>query len=375
LLDKFGLVQEPIPLYNMHATFWENLVEGPRNLTENEQNKLTSLNNETQELKGQNGVDLKIKLFEKTIDSPVGLCAGPAYGYQWLNFYSNLGYDILTQKTVRGDYLEPHPLPNIVNIEGNWSDGFILSEKFTGSITNSFGIGSLAPKDWMKDLERMVKNLPQGKTFKISVIPHTSRKTLEETINSFVELSLMVKQVGADGVEFDLSCPNFIASEGMKGEIYQDAKFTLEITEAVRNEVGNDFPILLKVGYMKGYNKLVEEVGTIASGIVAINAMPAPVHRKDGSYVFADRGNKAGVCGLALLNMGLDAVRQLVKIREANSSNFAIIGVGGILNPEIAMKYLELGADAIEIGTGAIYDPFLALEIKKALLEKKVSES
>ncbi len=375
MASKFGVMQEPIPLYDVNATFWENFRRGPRNLTKDEENKLTAIGNEIQELKEQNDVDLQAQLFGKIIDSPVGLCAGPAYGYRWLDFYSELGYDILTQKSVRDDYLEPHPLPNIIAVEGNWKDGFIASERFTGSITNSFGIGSLAPKDWMKDLEPMVKNLPKDKSFKISVIPHTSKKTSEETINSFVELSLIVKKLGADGVEFDLSCPNFTASEGAKGEIYQDAKFTREITEAVRDEVGKGFPILLKVGYSHDYRKLVEEVASIASGIVAINAMPAPVYRKDGSSVFANRGNKAGVCGTAILQMGLDAVGHLVKLRGMNGADFAVIGVGGILNPDIAMKYLDLGADAIEIGTGAIYNPFLALEIKKALLERKVSES
>jgi len=361
------------PLYNINIPFWDNLRLGPRKLTESEKQRINELNMAIESLKKEHDIDLSFDFFDKRIESPVGLCAGPAYGSKWLSLYAKLGYDILTQKTVRDRLWKGHPLPNIVCIKGGWEDRFEIVDKFTGSITNSFGIGSLAPEEWSADLSNFIRNLNDSKTLKISTVCTPSKgETQESIIEQFVNLSRIVKQTGSHGVEFDLSCPNIAPGESSsEGDIYTDAKQTRKITEAVRNEVGNKLPIFLKVGYLKDYTNLVEEISGLADAIVAVNAMPAPVSYKDGRNVFGDRGGKAGVCGLALLNMGLDAVKQLVKLRE-RFGNFKIIGVGGILNPEIAIKYLNLGADAIEIGTGAIYNPFLALEIKKALLERRI---
>lgn len=363
------------PLYNVNISFWDNLRLGPRELTESEKQRINELNMAIETLKKEHGIDLSFNFFDKRIESPVGLCAGPAYGSKWLSLYAKLGYDILTQKTVRDRLWKGHPLPNIVCIEGDWKSEFKLVDKFTGSITNSFGIGSLPPEEWSRDLTNFIRNLDQLKTLKISTVCTTSKgETQESIIEQFVNLSRIVKQTGSHGVEFDLSCPNIAPSESSsEGDIYTDDKLTRKITEAVRDEVGTKFPIFLKVGYLKDYTSLVEVVSGLADAIVAVNAMPAPVNDKNGRSVFEDRGGKAGVCGLAVLGMGLDAVTQLVKLRE-RFDDFKIIGIGGILNPETAMKYLDLGADAIEIGTGAIYNPFLALEIKKALLERKLND-
>jgi len=361
-------------LYDVNLSFWENFKRGPRPLTPDEKSKINSLTEEIKKLENENGVDTRIKFIDKEVDSPIGLAAGPAYGSKWLDIFSNLGYDILTQKTVRHIFWQGYPPPNILSIEGDWENEFIVKSEFTGSITNSFGIGSLSSEEWMKDLEPFIKKLPRGKTLKISVVATPEKgDTDEDIINQFVLLSSLVKKIGSHGVELDLSCPNIHKTGGKsEGDIYQDSTFTRKISESIRAEVGNGFPILLKVGYLNDYKNLIEAVSGTVSGIVAINAMPATVKYEDGRNPFSERGGRGGVCGKVLFKMGLKSVKQLVELREKNNGNFTIIGVGGILDGDSALQYLNSGADAIEIATGAMFNPFLALEIKKAILEKKV---
>lgn len=141
-------------------------------------------------------------------------------------------------------------MPNIVNVRGDFAGGFTFSKSFTGTITNSFGIGSLEPEKWVADVkENIIKNLPEGKSFKISIIPHPRHKDKEDFVGQFANLSEIVKDTGADGVEYDLSCPNFVSSEG---DVYADPKFTLEIVETARVVVGK-YPILIKVGHLDNF--------------------------------------------------------------------------------------------------------------------------
>ena len=50
----------------------------------------------------------------------MALASGPAPNSAWLEFFADLGYDILTHKTVRDRIWEGHRLPNILNVEGDF---------------------------------------------------------------------------------------------------------------------------------------------------------------------------------------------------------------------------------------------------------------
>ena len=132
---------------------------------------------------------------------------------------------------------------------------------------------------------------------------------------------------------------------------------------------------MVKIGYLRFMKPLVDELFNTVSGIVLINATPAKV-TKNGELIFVVRGGTSGICGCALKNYGLNAVRKLIKLIENIDYDFkTVVGVGGILDTKTAIKYLNLGVDAIEIGTGAMYDPCLPLKIKKRLLEGKIKKS
>ena len=57
-------------------------------------------------------------------------------------------------------------------------------------------------------------------------------------------------------------------------------------------------------------------------------------------------------------------VKRLHAIREEKEMNFAIIGVGGVMVPEDYEEYKEAGADLVQSATGAMWNPYLAQEIK-----------
>lgn len=360
-----------IPLYDTTRSFWDNLELGPRPLTRLEESRLEALKSEIEALQAKYGVDLSAKVFGKTVASPIGLASGPAANSEWLKFYSRLGYDILTAKTVRDRFWPGYALPNILAVAGDFREGFTVSESFTGTITNSFGIGSPSPEGWMNDYGAMAAGLAHGKAFVMSVTATADHKTAaEEIIEQYASLAERVKAVGADAVELNLSCPNGLTLEGA---LYADAHLSRKVLDKVLDAVGPGYPVLVKVGHLKDYEPFVSEVAAKIYGVVAVNAMPARVVLKNGTEVFPDRGGRSGVSGLALKPLGLDAVKQLHGLRDRRGLSYKIVGVGGIIDVATALEYLEY-SDAIEIAAAAIYDPILPLQIKKALLETRVHQ-
>jgi dihydroorotate dehydrogenase len=101
-------------------------------------------------------------------------------------------------------------------------------------------------------------------------------------------------------------------------------------------------------------------------GIVAINTFSARVLDADGESTFPGRP-RAGVSGSAIKGLGQEVVKNLVALRgefKRSHNDFTILGVGGVITPEDALEYLNLGADGVESCTGAFLNPNLGLLIR-----------
>lgn len=57
-------------------------------------------------------------------------------------------------------------------------------------------------------------------------------------------------------------------------------------------------------------------------------------------------------------------VERLKHLREENGLDYQIIGVGGVTTPDDYQRFREAGADAVMSATGAMWNPYLAQEIK-----------
>ena len=60
----------------------------------------------------------------ETVESPLGIAAGPLLNGQWLLYYAALGFDILTYKTVRSRERASYGLPNLQPV--TWGAGRCL---------------------------------------------------------------------------------------------------------------------------------------------------------------------------------------------------------------------------------------------------------
>jgi dihydroorotate dehydrogenase (NAD+) catalytic subunit len=149
-------------------------------------------------------------------------------------------------------------------------------------------------------------------------------------------------------------------------------KRTREIVDAIKNEIG-DTPLIIKIAYFVDDEKLmdlVRLVGKIVDGIAAINTIPAKVYSEDGKQALSGGANRlwAGVCGHPIKWAGIDSVRRLRQYRDELGMSFSIIGVGGVMNKQDYIDYVDAGADSVMSATGAMWNSNLAQEIKNEIL-------
>lgn len=310
------------------------------------------------------------------VNSLFGIPAGPLINAKFVQSALDKGFDIVTYKTVRSEKYPCHPAPNVLSVK---IDGDLTLEKAQSdlvadknyheplSITNSFGVPSFGPEFWQKDLSDLIKNTREGQIV-LGSFQGTKKlgQTAVEYINDYRVTAKLLKETGVKVIEVNLSCPN----EGTNNLLCYDKERSAEVTKAIKEVVG-DIPLIIKIAYYKDYDELKNFVKGLApniQGISAINTIAAKVVDENGNQALPGEGRLiSGVCGHAIKWAGLDMVNKLKNIRKELGLSFQIIGVGGVTTPDDFFEYMDAGADAVMSATGAMWNPYLAKDIKERL--------
>jgi dihydroorotate dehydrogenase (NAD+) catalytic subunit len=309
---------------------------------------------------------------------PFGIANGPLINGKFVKAALDKGFDIVEYKDVRSKKLKVNPFPNIIALQTNGDitlkvaeEGLIQAKNFGRplTITNSFGIPSMDPTIWQPDLAEAVKYAKKGQVV-IGGIQGTIPESggFETYLKDFILVAKLLKETKVKIIEVNLSCPN----EGAANLLCFDYNHSIQVVGAIKNELGN-IPLLIKIAYFADneiLTKLVKGVGTIVQGISAINTIPAKVFKDQARTEQALPGVGrlwSGTCGNGIKWAGLDMVKRLKKLKEENNFSFSIEGVGGVTVPEDYSEYKKAGADVVMSATGAMWDPYLAQEIKKEI--------
>lgn len=310
---------------------------------------------------------------------PFGIPAGPLLNGAFVTAALDKGFDMPMHKTVRTRVHPSHPWPNVVPIAvagdltlAQAAASLTMAEDFTPpiAITNSFGNPSFAHEVWQKDISMAVAHAKKGQVVAAS-FEGTRWEGYSDAdyVGDWVLAAKLLKESGAHILEANLSCPN----EGSARLLCYDIPKVREITEAIKNEIG-DTPLLLKTAYFPEnaeLKSLVDAVGTIADGFASINTISAEVVKKDGTQALpgGPTRKKSGVCGAPIKWAGLDMVSRLNRLRAEGNGSFIIVGVGGVVTPADYQAYRQAGADVVMSATGAMWNPHLAIDIKRSNLQ------
>jgi dihydroorotate dehydrogenase len=310
------------------------------------------------------------------VNSPFGVPAGPLINGKFVQAALDKGFDICVYKTVRSEKYPCHPWPNVLSVK---IEGDLTLEKAQGklvadenyhepiSITNSFGVPSSEPEFWQKDLKSLLENIKLGQIV-VGSFQGTKREgqSIEEYINDYRITAKLLKDIGVKVLEVNLSCPN----EGTNNLLCYDTDRSVKVAKAIKEVIG-EIPLIIKIAYFEdeeALRNLVQEIGGTIDGISAINTISAEIVGGDGKQALPGEGrSKSGVCGHAIKWAGLDMVKRLKKLREEFGYKFTIIGVGGATTTDDFFEYRNAGADIVMSATGAMWNPYLAKDIKERL--------
>jgi len=186
--------------------------------------------------------------------------------------------------------------------------------------------------------------------------------------NGTKEFKLLAERLdkveGIAALELDLSCPNNEANI-----IIAKDEFLTEQTVAKVKEVFTK-PIIVKlspnVTDITKIAKAAQRGGAdILSLINTLSAMAIDIKTKKPVL-----GNKiGGLSGPAIKPIALKMVWDV-----AHTINLPIIGIGGISNSEDAIEFLLAGASAVEVGTAAIINPLVMVEIIQGIEQYLVQQ-
>ncbi|MCI0542380.1 hypothetical protein L0Y69_01310 [bacterium] len=316
----------------------------------------------------------KYDVFGYKVHAPFGIPAGPLLNGKFMKGALDFGFDIPMHKTVRTREKACHPWPNVLAVH---VDGDLTIEKASKqlrahdkyqeplSITNSFGNPSRHPDVWQKDIADSVAHARHGQIIAAS-IEGTRWDGYTETdyIQDWADGAGLLKDAGAQIIEANLSCPN----EGTTSLVCFDVSRATTIADAMKRKIG-DTPLLLKTAYFADEENLrdfVKELGKIVDGISSINTISAEVVDEKGNQALPGEGRlRSGVCGHSIKWAGLDMVKRLKKLHEEFDYDFLIFGGGGVMNVDDYQEYRTAGADVVMSATGAMWNPYLAREVKE----------
>ncbi|MDO8552671.1 MAG: diguanylate cyclase [bacterium] len=303
---------------------------------------------------------------------PLGIPAGPLLNGEFVRAALDKGFDVPVHKTVRSRVRACNEWPNVLgaDIPGDLTlemaqKPIVVRNEYKEplSITNSFGNPSYEPDVWMEDLRESVAYAKPGQLVMCSFEgTKWGGFSSEDYVGDWVHGAEMIKSTGVKVVETNFSCPN----EGAAQLLCFDIPKVKLVSDAIKNKIG-DTPLVIKIAYFgeRELEELVKETGKIVDGYSAINTIPAPVVNPDGTQALPGAHRvKSGICGHAVKWAGLEMTRRLKSLRENLGLRYAIIGCGGVTVPTDFREYRDAGADVVMTATGAMWNPYLAKEIK-----------
>lgn len=318
-----------------------------------------------------------------SLNSLFGMAACPSTGNSaYIQASFSNGFDIITYKTQRSVRFPSNPFPNVLQVElgehltPERAKQSIVAfpperlDPFNITIANSCGVNCEGPDYWTEDFAKALQAKGEGQLLMLGIQGSIQDGFSEDDYHEdFAKTAELGVAAGAQVMEINLSCPN-VAHEGVVCYVPQAVG---SICKRVRERVGKDVKLLAKIGYFRQNQEellatVVRTMGPYIDGVTAINTIPAPIIDRNGKQAFPGPGReKAGVSGVAIKWAGVEMSGRLKNLREVLGLDYAIIGVGGVMNPQDYRDYMLAGADAVQSATGAMWNPELALQIKRYL--------
>ncbi len=286
---------------------------------------------------GKSSSVLETKLGGLKLKNPVGLAAGFDKKVEALEFYPALGFGFAEIGSITNRPVPGNPKPRLWRITED-----------TGLIVyyGLYNLGAQVSKQ--KLLKVSQRDIPYG----LSIAP-TVDVPLEEMINDYLKTFETLAPV-ADYITFNVSCPNVASCNH-----FTQVTFIVDLIKAValkKKEIVCVKEIFFKIGPDLSFTDLDPIIDAcLQNGITGIVATNLVKNRQGIQFKSSTEklNHPGGISGLIVQKKSDEIIRYIYKKSEGK---LKIIGLGGILSAEDAYRKIRLGASAVQIFTGFIYN-------------------
>ena len=267
--------------------------------------------------------------------NPVGTASG-TFQYDACHWF----YDVSQMGAVTTKGVSPVPW------EGN--PGPRTTESPSGTV-NSVGLQNPGVDHYLVD--ELPKLKKEGATVITNVAGHCD--------DDYAEVVAKLADCPADMLEINVSCPN-VTHGGMS--VGTDPVALNRLITRLRHITSKPLIVKLTPNVTDIVPIAKAAVDGGADALSMINTLVGMrIDIRTGEPILANR--TGGVSGPAILPIGLSFVW---RVRQA-LPDIPIIGIGGIDSGEKALEYLYAGANAVEVGAVALYEPTAPMRVAREL--------
>ena len=267
--------------------------------------------------------------------NPVGTASG-TFQYDACHWF----YDVSQMGAVTTKGVSPVPW------EGN--PGPRTAETPAGTV-NSVGLQNPGVDHYLVD------ELPKLKKESATVVTNVAGHCDDD----YAEVVAKLADCSADMLEINVSCPN-VTHGGMS--VGTDPIALNRLITRLRHITSKPLIVKLTPNVTDIVPIAKAAVDGGADALSMINTLVGMrIDIRTGEPILANR--TGGVSGPAILPIGLSFVW---RVRQA-LPDIPIIGIGGIDSGEKALEYLYAGANAVEVGAVALYEPTAPMRVAREL--------
>lgn len=311
-----------------------------------------------------------LRLFDRTLECPVGIAAGPLPNSKWIEAYARLGYGLLTYRTVRTVERAAFPAPNLAFCRPG--DPAVVEptprrlDPAAVTWAVSFGLPSAKPEAWRADVAKARARLAKTQLLIVSVVGTPAPGgDGEQLARDYAQAARWASEAGADVIEAHLSSPDTTAERPQM--VFEDQGLSAHVVERVRRAVGSR-PVVAKLGASRSPRMLHDLATALArwvDGFVLVDGLQRRIVKADGTPALPGEGRElAGVSGAGVWEQCRVQVQEMIAWRKAGAWDRTILAVGGITTVERAREALDAGAQAALVATASVVDPLLAARLR-----------
>ena len=288
---------------------------------------------------------LKTKIFNKTLENPIGVAAGFDKNAEVYNSLFNLGFGFVEVGTITPEPQYGNPKPRVFRLEED------------EALINRLGFNNSGSNEIYNKIEKNKSNGFLG----INIGPN---KTSVNRVEDYIKCLNRFYNV-ADYITINISSPNTENLRNFHKE--EEMNHLLSKVKEEKDKLKPDLPIAVKIS-PDIENKSIEDICDIlVSHSIDLLIISNTTEKNRETLKNINKLEKGGLSGKPVEKRS----NELVKLFYKNLKNkIKIIGVGGVSSGKDAYEKIIRGASLVQLYTGMVYrGPDIANKINKELIE------